>query len=242
MTKELPTIPDIEAAYCLANVGDSVTTDHISPAGKIARNSPAAKWLEAHGVQPRDFNSYGSRRGNDLVMARGTFANIRIRNKMCNLVEGPHTMHVPTNEKLPIFEAADRYREEGVPLIVLAGKEYGTGSSRDWAAKGPYLQGVKAVIAVSYERIHRSNLVGMGILPLEFKEGQDADSLGLSGFERFTIKLAGGKLTVGQDLEVSTDTDKTFTVKVRLDTDPEVQYFQNGGILHTVLRNLASAE
>jgi len=242
MTQDLPEIADIEGAYCLLNVGDSVTTDHISPAGKIATVSPAAKYLQGLGVTPKNFNSYGSRRGNDLVMARGTFANIRLKNKMCNMVEGPHTIHVPTEKKMPVYDAAALYKEAGAPLVILAGKEYGTGSSRDWAAKGPYLQGVKVVVAATYERIHRSNLVGMGILPLQFKEGQNADSLGLTGFEKFSIKLNGGKLTVGQDLEVVADNGVTFTTTVRLDTDPEISYFQNGGILQTVLRNLAKAE
>jgi len=239
LTMDLKPINDVVSAYCLLNVGDSVTTDHISPAGKIAANSPAANFLKSKGIEPKDFNTYGARRGNDLIMARGTFANIRIKNKMLNGVEGPLTIHVPTNEKVAIFDGAERYIKEGVPSIILAGREYGSGSSRDWAAKGPFLQGTKAVIAQSYERIHRSNLVGMGVLPLEFKNDESADSLGLTGFERYTIKLNNGNLKVNQDLEVSVDNGVTFTVKVRLDTDPEVEYFKNGGILQYVLRNLA---
>jgi len=199
LSQELKAINDISSAYCLLNFGDSVTTDHISPAGKIANNSPAAVFLKSQGVALKDFNTYGARRGNDLIMARGTFANIRIKNKMLNGVEGPLTIHVPSNEKLAIFDAAQKYMDEGVPSIIMAGKEYGSGSSRDWAAKGPFLQGTKAVIAQSYERIHRSNLVGMGVLPLEFKGDDSADSLGLTGFERFTIKLNNGDLKVGQD-------------------------------------------
>lgn len=195
-TQDLPAIKDIENAHCLCNFGDSVTTDHISPAGKISANSPAAVFLKSLGVQPKDFNTYGARRGNDCVMVRGTFANIRIKNKMLNGVEGPYTIHVPSNEKLAIFDAAEKYMKEGIPSILICGKEYGSGSSRDWAAKGPFLQGTKCVIAESYERIHRSNLVGMGIMPLEFKDGQNADSLGLTGFEKFSIKLQGGDLKV----------------------------------------------
>lgn len=230
-------IPDIKDAYCLLNVGDSVTTDHISPAGKIANNSPAAKYLGAKGVSAKDFNTYGSRRGNDEIMARGTFANVRLINKMVEKV-GPTTIHVPSGDELAVFEAAERYQNDGHQQIVLAGKEYGTGSSRDWAAKGPKLQGVNAVIAESFERIHRSNLVGMGILPLQFKDGQNADSLGLTGKERFSLNLSGGDLSVNQELEVTTDGGKKFTAVIRLDTDPEIEYFKNGGILQYVLRKL----
>ena len=196
MSQEPAPVKDITNAYCLLNVGDSVTTDHISPAGKISANSPAAVFLKSKGIEPKDFNTYGARRGNDLIMARGTFANIRIKNKMLNGVEGPLTIHVPTNEKVAIFDAAEKYIEAGLQSIILAGKEYGSGSSRDWAAKGTYLQGTKAVIAETFERIHRSNLVGMGIMPMEFKDGQNADSLGLTGFERFSINLNQGNLTV----------------------------------------------
>lgn len=183
MGKELPEIKDIEQAYCLLNVGDSITTDHISPAGSIAVNSPAAKYLNERGVERKDFNSYGSRRGNDEIMARGTFANIRLNNKMIGKT-APRTIHVPTKEDLAVFDAAQRYMQDGLSTIILGGKDYGSGSSRDWAAKGPYLQGVRAVIVESYERIHRSNLIGMGILPLQFKAGENADSLGK---ERFNV-------------------------------------------------------
>jgi aconitate hydratase len=179
-------ITDLKDAHCLLNMGDSITTDHISPAGKIASNSPAARYLKDRGIESKDFNTYGARRGNFEVMARGTFANTRLINKMMDKV-GPQTVHYPSNEKLAVWDAAERYMKEGKDLIILAGNEYGSGSSRDWAAKGPYLQGVKVVIAESYERIHRSNLVGMGILPLQFKKGQNADSLGLNGSETFSI-------------------------------------------------------
>lgn len=186
MTKEIAPLKEIKDAYCLANFGDSITTDHISPAGNIAKTSPAAQYLIGRGVGARDFNSYGARRGNDEVMARGTFANTRLVNK---LVEkpGPKTLHVPSNEILEIFDASARYIAAGQQSIILAGQEYGSGSSRDWAAKGPYLLGVKAVIAQSYERIHRSNLIGMGILPLQFNASESADSLGLKGTETFSI-------------------------------------------------------
>ena len=218
-------------------MGDSITTDHISPAGKIAKNSPAARYLKERGVEDKDFNSYGSRRGNDEIMARGTFANTRLINKMVSKV-GPNTVHIPSGKEMAIFDAAEQYIKSGTDTILLAGKEYGSGSSRDWAAKGPYLQGVKAVIAQSYERIHRSNLVGMGVLPLQFKDGESADAHGLTGTETFDISLNGGNLKVGQDIVVKTSTGKSFTVTCRLDTDPEVAYFQNGGILNYVLRKL----
>ena len=237
MELDLPKIDNIEKAYCLLNVGDSITTDHISPAGKIAKNSPAAKYLESKGVAPKDFNTYGARRGNDQIMARGTFANVRLINKLAEGL-GPQTLHIPSGEHVPVFDAAAKYREEGHQLIILAGKEYGSGSSRDWAAKGPYLQGVKAVVAQTYERIHRSNLVGMGILPLQFKEGEGAETLGFDGKEQFSINLNGGDLQVNQDIEVTSSTGKTFKAIVRLDTAVEVAYFQNGGILHYVLRKL----
>ena len=219
------------------NVGDSITTDHISPAGKIAAGSPAARYLEEKGIAPKDFNTYGSRRGNDEIMARGTFANVRMINKMVDKV-GPETVYIPTGEKMAIFDAANKYQTEGHDTIVLAGREYGSGSSRDWAAKGPFLQGVKAVIAQSYERIHRSNLVGMGILPLQFKDGESADTHGLDGTETFSIKMNGGNLNVGQDVEVTASTGKKFTVTCRLDTEPEIEYLKNGGILNYVLRKL----
>ena len=237
MELDLPKINDVKDAYCLLNVGDSITTDHISPAGKIAKNSPAAKYLEGKGVAAKDFNTYGARRGNDEVMARGTFANVRLMNKLAE-GQGPKTLHIPSGETVAVFDAAQKYRDEGHQTIILAGKEYGSGSSRDWAAKGPYLQGVKAVIAQTYERIHRSNLVGMGILPLQFKEGEGADTLGFDGKEQFSINLNGGDLAVGQDIEVTSSTGKTFTAICRLDTAVEVAYFQNGGILHYVLRKL----
>jgi aconitate hydratase len=205
----------------LLNVGDSITTDHISPAGKIAGNSPAARYLAEKGVSSKDFNTYGSRRGNDEIMARGTFANVRLINKLVDKV-GPETVHVPSGEQMAVYDAAAKYQEAGVDTIILAGNEYGSGSSRDWAAKGPFLQGVKAVIAQSYERIHRSNLVGMGILPMQFKAGESADSLGLTGHEKFSIDLNGGNLAVGQDIEVTTDCGKKFKVVCRLDTEPEI--------------------
>lgn len=237
MTREAPTtVRPIEDARVLLNFGDSVTTDHISPAGNIAKTSAAAKWLASRGVATVDFNSYGARRGNDEVMARGTFANIRIVNKLVPR-PGPNTKHFPSEEEMPIFEAAAKYIAEGVPTIILAGKEYGSGSSRDWAAKGPYLQGVRAVIAESYERIHRSNLLGMGILPLQFIDGANAESLGLNGSETFTIEM-GDTLTVGQVITIRASSGVTFEAKSRLDTDPEVAYFMNGGILRYVLRKL----
>jgi len=236
-SNDLAPIASVEGAHCLLNVGDSITTDHISPAGKIAKNSPAARFLKDRGVAEKDYNSYGSRRGNDEIMARGTFANVRLINKMVDQV-GPTTMHIPSGTEMAIFDAAHEYKNAGIPTIILAGKEYGSGSSRDWAAKGPYLQGVKAVVAQSYERIHRSNLVGMGILPLQFKEGENAETFGLNGSEKFSIDTQGGKLNVGQDISVTTECGKTFVVTCRLDTDPEIAYYQNGGILHYVLRKL----
>jgi len=235
----LTPVESVSNAHVLLNLGDSITTDHISPAGKIANNSPAAAYLKARGVEPKDYNTYGARRGNDEIMARGTFANVRLINKLVDKV-GPETVHVPSGEKMAIFDAAARYQEEGTSTIILAGNEYGSGSSRDWAAKGPFLQGVKAVIAQSYERIHRSNLVGMGILPMQFKAGEGADSLGLDGTETFNIDLQGGALAVGQDITVTTNTGKTFTVTCRLDTEPEIDFLKNGGILNYVLRKLNS--
>jgi aconitate hydratase len=196
MSASLTPVKSIKNAHCLLNVGDSITTDHISPAGNISKNSPAARYLKSKGVDPKDFNTYGARRGNDEIMARGTFANTRLINKMVEKV-GPETVYVPTGEKLAVWDAAEKYIQSGIDTIILAGQEYGSGSSRDWAAKGPYLQGVKAVIAQSYERIHRSNLIGMGIIPLQFKEGESADSLGLTGRETFSIDLLGGDLKVG---------------------------------------------
>jgi aconitate hydratase len=233
----LTPVESVKSAHVLLNVGDSITTDHISPAGKIAKNSPAARYLKSKGVEEKDFNTYGARRGNDEIMARGTFANTRLINKMVDKV-GPETIHVPSEEKMAIYDAAEKYMQAGQDTIILAGNEYGSGSSRDWAAKGPYLQGVKAVIAQSYERIHRSNLVGMGILPMQFKAGESADSLGLTGKEKFNIDLQGGNLKVGQDIPVTTDCGKKFTAVCRLDTEPEIEYLKNGGILHYVLRKL----
>ena len=234
----------IDNARVLAVLGDSITTDHISPAGAIKADSPAGIYLRHRGVQAADFNSYGSRRGNHEVMVRGTFANIRLRNRMVEHIEGGYTMHLPSRETMSIYDAAQRYQQEAVPLIVLAGKEYGSGSSRDWAAKGPKLLGVCAIIAESYERIHRSNLVGMGILPLQFEHGDSVASLNLSGHEVFTLQgLAGGhgkKITVTAKLSHngSAMTEKTFVVRARIDTPREVEYFRHGGILPFILNEL----
>ncbi len=234
-------ITDITGARCLVKVGDSITTDHISPAGAIMPDSPAGLYLQEQGVDPKDFNSYGSRRGNHEVMMRGTFANVRLKNQMAPGTEGSWTTYLPKNEVVSIFDAAERYREDGTPLVVLAGKEYGSGSSRDWAAKGPSLLGVRAAIAESYERIHRSNLVGMGILPLQFAEGESVESLGLTGEEEFDIPAVQADT---QEVEVrakgADGNTKTFKAKVRIDTPNEFAYYQNGGILHYVLRNLAN--
>jgi aconitate hydratase len=242
LTMDVPTVDDIKGARVLAMFGDSITTDHISPAGNIAIDSPAGKYLQELGVQPKDFNSYGSRRGNDLVMARGTFANIRLKNLLVAPKEGNLTMHLPKGTQMSIFDAAMQYKEKGIPAIVIAGKEYGTGSSRDWAAKGPLLQGVTAVIAESFERIHRSNLVGMGILPLKFMEGENAESLGLDGTEVYSIVGLNDALGPKSVLTVSAkrfdETLVEFKVTALLNTDVEVNYYRNGGILHTVLRNL----
>ncbi len=245
MSMEIGDVTDITGARVLAYLGDSVTTDHISPAGAIAEDSPAGKYLKERGVLPADFNSYGSRRGNHEIMMRGTFANIRLRNQLANGVEGGVTCHLPSGELMPIFDAAMKYREEGTPLIVLAGQEYGCGSSRDWAAKGPRLQGVRAVIAESYERIHRSNLIGMGILPLQFSEGESAESLGLSGKEHFDITGLSDAQEMPKQLTVTARSgngseDKSFSVVVRIDTPQEVEYYRHGGILHYVLRQLAA--
>uniref|UniRef100_A0A453Q3U8 Aconitate hydratase n=8 Tax=Triticinae TaxID=1648030 RepID=A0A453Q3U8_AEGTS len=244
MTMSPPGPHAVKNAYCLLNFGDSITTDHISPAGSIHRDSPAAKYLLERGVDRKDFNSYGSRRGNDEVMARGTFANIRIVNKFLGGEVGPKTIHVPTGEKLSVFDAATKYKSEGHDTIILAGAEYGSGSSRDWAAKGPMLLGVKAVISKSFERIHRSNLVGMGIIPLCFKAGEDADSLGLTGHERYTINLPTdvSEIRPGQDVTITTDNDKSFTCILRFDTEVELAYYNHGGILPYVIRNMAAAQ
>jgi aconitate hydratase len=236
-------IQPISGARVLAMLGDSVTTDHISPAGNIAKNSPAGKFLMDHGVQPIDFNSYGSRRGNDRVMVRGTFANIRIRNFLAPGTEGGVTRHLPGGVVLPIYDAAMKYRESKIPTIILAGAEYGTGSSRDWAAKGTYLLGVRAVIATSYERIHRSNLVNMGVLPLQFVEGQTWKTVGLTGEELFSIEGLSDSLQPRSQIQVKAvaadGTAKTFTANVRIDTPVELEYYRNGGILQTVVRMLA---
>jgi aconitate hydratase len=233
---------DIEEARVLVMVGDSVTTDHISPAGSIAEDSPAGRYLIEHGIPPIDFNSYGSRRGNHNVMLRGTFANIRLRNLLVPGREGPWTLYLPEEEEMYVFDASSRYQQEGVPLVVLAGREYGTGSSRDWAAKGTHLLGVKAVLAESFERIHRSNLVGMGVLPLQFLPGDNVESLGLTGKERFSISGLSENLQAGKELEVVARPDQgqevSFSATARLDSPVEVEYYRNGGILQTVLRNL----
>jgi aconitate hydratase len=235
------TVPDLEGARCLVMVGDSVTTDHISPAGAIKPDSPAGRYLVEHGVERREFNSYGSRRGNHEVMVRGTFANVRLRNLIVPGSEGTWTAHLPSGEEMTIFDASQRYLAEGVPLVVIAGKEYGSGSSRDWAAKGPKLLGVRAVVAESYERIHRSNLVGMGIVPLQFAEGENPESLGLSGRETFAVRgLEDGKAREAT-VEATRDDGETvsFRVRVRIDTPREVEYLRAGGILQFVLRRLA---
>ncbi|WP_114794608.1 aconitate hydratase AcnA [Gaiella occulta] len=238
MALETGTIGDIVGARCLVSVGDSVTTDHISPAGSIKPDSPAGHYLLEHGVEPKDFNSYGSRRGNHEVMVRGTFANVRLRNRLVPGSEGTWTVHVPSHEQMTIFDAAQRYLAEGAPTIILAGKEYGSGSSRDWAAKGPKLLGVKAVIAESYERIHRSNLLMMGILPLQFLPGENPDTLGLSGREEYAITgVANGE---AREVTVRAD-DREFRAVVRLDTPREREYVRHGGILPYVLRRLLDA-
>jgi aconitate hydratase len=230
-------ITDIDGARVLAVLGDSVTTDHISPAGSIKRDSPAGRYLIEHGVAPKDFNSYGSRRGNHEVMMRGTFANIRLRNQLAPGTEGGVTLHLPEGEEMPIYDAAMRYLKEDTPLVVLAGKEYGSGSSRDWAAKGTRLLGVRAVIAESFERIHRSNLVGMGVLPLQFSQGESVESLGLSGHETFTVSGLTEGDSIPREVMVRAD-DKEFKVTVRIDTPKEQRYYRHGGILQFVLRGL----
>ena len=242
LTLDTSSVNDIKGARLLGLFGDSVTTDHISPAGNIAADSPAGKYLQERGVQPKDFNSYGSRRGNDLVMARGTFANIRIKNLLVAPKEGNLTKHFPDGAEMSIYDAAMKYQSEGFPTIVIAGKEYGTGSSRDWAAKGPLLQGVKAAIAESFERIHRSNLVGMGILPLKFMEGQNAESLGIKGDEVFDIEGLSDTMKPKSIVTVKATKPDGLVIEFKavalLNTDVEVNYYRNGGILHTVLRNL----
>jgi aconitate hydratase len=240
LSKKLSPLPKIKEARVLALLGDSVTTDHISPAGTIPEDSPAGKWLIAQGVGKDDFNTYGSRRGNHEVMIRGTFGNIRIRNRLVPGVEGGYTRYLPTDEQMYIYDAAAKYQVDQTSLLVIAGKEYGSGSSRDWAAKGTILLGVKAVIAESFERIHRSNLIGMGVLPLQFKDGGNAESLGLTGEENYSLQSVEKP---GQELTVTAATkdgaQKQFQVQVRLDTAVELDYYRNGGILRTVLRNMA---
>jgi len=264
MAKEAPPIQAINGAKVLMKLGHSVTTDHISPAGVIPPQGPAAKFLEGQGVNRANFNSFGSRRGNDRVMTRGTFANIRIKNQLAPGTEGGYTTYLgpgeepsgpfpwltydsdvspATGQVVDVFDASVKYQKHRIPLVVLAGKDYGMGSSRDWAAKGTYLLGVKAVIAESYERIHRSNLIGMGVLPLEFADGQTAEGLGLTGEESFSVNV-DDSLEPLQGVEVTaTSADgssRTFTTRCRIDTPVEVDYYRNGGILHTVLRRLAT--
>ncbi len=238
-----PPLADVRGARVLARLGDSVTTDHISPAGNIRRDGPAGRWLVDGGVQVEDFNSYGSRRGNHEVMIRGTFANIRLRNQLAPGTEGGVTRHLPDGEQMSIYDAAMRYKADGVPLLILAGKEYGSGSSRDWAAKGTALLGVRAVLAESFERIHRSNLVGMGVLPLQFHDGDTSDTLGLTGEEVFDITglegLADGA-PLPRELTVSAD-GRSFSVVLRVDTPKEQEYYRHGGILLYVLRQLRGA-
>jgi aconitate hydratase len=244
---------DIRGARVLALLGDSVTTDHISPAGDIAENSPAGRYLKEHGIEKRDFNTYGARRGNDRVLVRGTFANIRLKNLLLGGEEGGNTLYFGGQpEKMSIYDAAMKYKADGIPLVVIAGKEYGTGSSRDWAAKGPLLLGIRAALAESFERIHRSNLVGMGILPLQFQDGQTAESLGLTGHEIIDIEGIGDEDVsdedVGDEIKPRQDvtvratrpdgSQMTFAMTARLDTPVEVDYYRNGGILPTVLRRL----
>jgi aconitate hydratase len=241
-------VEDIKGARVLAVLGDSVTTDHISPAGSIKKDSPAGKYLIEHGVKPADFNSYGSRRGNHEVMVRGTFANVRLRNKMVPNLEGGFTRHLPDSAEMTIFEASEKYIAEGVPLVIIAGKEYGSGSSRDWAAKGPRLLGVRAVVAESYERIHRSNLVGMGILPLQFLDGENAQSHGLTGEE--VIEIDGirdivERFAPGRRVKVPAKGKNgaiQFDALVRIDTPQEALYYANGGILQFVLRQLLAGK
>jgi aconitate hydratase len=234
-------VTDIKDARVLALLGDSVTTDHISPAGAIKADSPAGAYLIENGVNPRDFNSYGSRRGNHEVMMRGTFANVRLRNQLAPGTEGGWTQHLPGGEQMSIYDAAMQYKQAGTALILIAGKEYGSGSSRDWAAKGPSLLGVRAAIAESYERIHRSNLIGMGVLPLQFKPGETRESLGLTGREVYDIDGLGDGSAKEVTVTVTPDGGDpvSFQATVRIDTPQEVRYYQNGGILQYVLRQMA---
>jgi aconitate hydratase len=239
-------VTDLRGLRVLALLGDSVTTDHISPAGSIPKDGPAGRYLISQGVAPGDFNSYGARRGNHEVMVRGTLANIRLRNQLAPGTEGGWTVHLPDGAQMPIYDASIEYRKDGVPLVILAGKEYGSGSSRDWAAKGVMLLGVRAVIAESFERIHRSNLVGMGVLPLQFPSGESAASLGLTGKETFDItgvraSLNGGGRKAAVRAVTDDGSEVSFTADVRVDTPQEVEYYRNGGILPYVLRQLAGA-
>jgi len=236
MTKSLSAFKPITKAHALLFLGDSVTTDHISPAGSISRSSPAARYLKERGLKPREFNSYGSRRGNDSIMARGTFANIRLKNKLVGK-EGPKTLHVPSEEEMDVFDAAMRYKENGDQLIIVAGKDYGSGSSRDWAAKGPWIQGVRAVLAESFERIHRSNLVGMGIVPLQFLAGENAATYNLNGKEKYSVELPDN-LQPGMEVIVMTDNGVSIKTRLRFDTDVELTYFRHGGILNYMIRSL----
>jgi len=244
MTMTPTPLTDIDRARPLAIFGDSITTDHISPAGAIKPDSPAGRYLLERQVSRGEFNSYGSRRGNHEVMMRGTFANIRIRNRMLDNVEGGFTRYAPTGEQMAIYDAAMLYKADNRPLVIIAGKEYGTGSSRDWAAKGTVLLGVRAVIAESFERIHRSNLVGMGVLPLQFRDGENAETYGLTGTEKYTI-TGVADIKPRQDVEVKVSRDNSeelsFTARCRIDTYNELEYFRSGGILHYVLRKLAAA-
>jgi aconitate hydratase len=251
MSAEPPeSVEDISGARALALLGDSITTDHISPAGSIKKDSPAGRYLLQHGIDAQDFNSYGSRRGNHEVMVRGTFANTRIRNRLAPSTEGGWTTHFPTSKVMSIFDAAELYQKDGIPLCILAGKEYGSGSSRDWAAKGPLLQGIKFVLAESFERIHRSNLVGMGILPLQFLEGDNINSLGLSGEETFEIRglkpAVDSRFADGREVTVQARTTdgsvSEFQALIRIDTPQELLYYLNGGILQYVLRQLLSGK
>jgi aconitate hydratase len=246
MPRTPPEVQDFAGARVLAVLGDSVTTDHISPAGAIKADSPAGRYLQEHGVAPRDFNSYGSRRGNHEVMIRGTFANVRLRNQLVPEIEGGFTLHLPDGEPMSIYDAAMKYQAERVPLVVLAGKEYGTGSSRDWAAKGSVLLGIRAVIAESFERIHRSNLIGMGVAPIQFREGDSATALGLDGREVYQIAGLAGALdgrfqsqpTVRVTARREDGGEVSFDAFLRLDTPREAEYFRHGGILQYVLRQL----
>jgi len=246
MTLDVPPVDDIHGARVMVMLGQSVTTDHISPAGAIPKAEPAGAYLRESGVEVKDFNTFGARRGNHHVMMRGTFGNVRIKNLLLDGTEGGYTIHFPTDQQMPIYEASMLYQEAGTPLVVLAGQEYGTGSSRDWAAKGTILLGVRAVIAESFERIHRSNLVGMGVLPLEYENGATAESLGLDGRETFDITGIADGLEPGCTVDVSATAEDgrttEFKANVRLDSDVDVEYYMNGGILQTVLRKMARGE